>query len=130
MNGVEDRRMSVIWKVSFLPKLCCCSFPLCVIEVVAVTFLSKIFFLLRSSFYRPVVFIRPAILSHSAASPSFWPLPFRVIFSGQTGPSWPTVFSLPIPSSLGQRLVLKNCGQLVLSTDFLRSLEKFGHFPV
>jgi len=97
---------------------------------VAVTFLSKIFFLLRSSFYRPVVFIRPAILSHSAASPSFWPLPFRVIFSGQTGPSWPTVFSLPIPSSLGQRLVLKNCGQLVLSTDFLRSLEKFGHFPV
>ena len=93
------------------------------------------FFLLGSRFYRPLVFIRPALLSHSAASPSFWPLRIPalrfVLFSvDRQGPSWPTVLSSPIPSSLDQRLVLKTCGQLVLSTEFLRSLEKFRHFPV
>ena len=45
VNGVEDRRMSVIWKVRFLPKLCC-FLPLCTFKAVAsqLHFFRKFFF--------------------------------------------------------------------------------------
>ena len=133
VNGVEDRRMSVIWKVSFLPKLCCYSFPLWSRRV-AVIFVSKNFFFLHSRFYRPLVFIRPHfchIQRHPLHSGHCGSSPCPSCYFQWTDRVFLTyTFSLPIPSSLDQRLVLKNCEQLVLSTEFLRSLEKFGHFPV
>jgi len=124
----RQEEMSVIWKVCFCRNFAAAPFRCAPLKSSRRSYISfenfvssSVQFLSAASFHKTRTFVTfsstPFILATVGPAPAL-----RVIFSGQTGPSWPTVLSSPIPSSHDPRLVLKNCGQLVMSTGFLRSL--------
>jgi len=92
MNGVQDRRMSVIWKVCFFRNFAAAPFRCAPLKSSRRSYISF------EKFFSSVQFLSAASFHKTRTLVTFSSMPFilapalRVIFSRQTGPSWPTVF--------------------------------------